>query len=571
MISSHTLNEFDTIYNQSYTQEEFVCLIRESIDELKQYILVNESSMRKVNKIEDVIQIVKSLLPVARVCTDENMNHTESYELYFYNPIQQCWVMNDECLKMIIIEVCKVIKRHELRDIKLTLQSDYSLPLINLSDFTKPKIVNGLFDTYINFKNGRYYIVKDELVPHKPSMISTNVLPYNYESRLEDEYENKFDEYFKSLASDNQSREKLLKQVYFAMLLGYNPEQKAINLYGPAGSGKSTYINAGIQLAGGNDVVLHANYGQIGKDDFLTQIKSNKIIAGLDNEDGVKLKSDLNTLKSILSQESFSYSVKYSDPKTNLFRGLLIQAFNVAPDFRSQGSSQPIVDRMIITEINQRFRQTSLDNTNLKDFFKDPKTLSQLATYIIKTVPAFNRYEQPDEQLSEDLIVGQDSLTDFVEFITESYFIYSPAISRNHLYSAYQEFCGLTRNEYQLSETTFFNRIEQHLEKVGLTKAKNNQQNDKKYRSFFNQNELTDWLDVNFDNYYEPKRMYYYSRQPITLTQNLNDDQLACYLVDRFLLARNNKDTMSMSNYQKLIEQFKDDMSRNEILEEIEI
>jgi phage/plasmid-associated DNA primase len=330
------------------------------------------------------------------------------------------------------------------------------------------------------------------------------------------------------------------------MLLGISPK-KAINLYGPAGSGKSTYINAGVNLGGGYHNTLYANYSQIGKDDFLTQIKNKKIIAGMDNEDGIKLIKILNILKSLLSHESFSYSVKYESPRTNIFNGVFIQAFNVSPDFRSQGSAQPIIDRMIITKIDNRFRNSENENRKLGEFFNQHNTLSQLAKYLLTTVDAFDDFEEPDKELSENLIEGDDSVKQFFEELELSGALYGKIISRSHLYIAYKHFCKENEHDYPSGEKSFYNKIEQYLEKYDFKLSVNEQTGlgNRKIKSGLNNEGLHELINLP-DHYEGPSKGYYYERPDFTLNHN---EQLSlseiCYIcADKLVEAKKEKDLL---------------------------
>lgn len=466
-----TIQKFDRKIeriNQSY--KTFREVIQYELDLINKAIHLSAHQSRQLND-SDMQDLISKILPIIKV--RKSMQFTV---MMVYHPIEMCWTEEMDIVNVILNEVNLTHDRasfsiKRMDEIIELMKLNLDIPLIDISDDLTNQLEineNNQFKTYIDFKNGRYDLQSHTLKTLKPSDLAIHQLNYNVaETYDRDKFKPIFDQYYAGISNDNVDREKCLKQLSFAVLLNYNPSKKAINFYGKAGGGKSTFLKVLSFLAGGK--VLTFTYNELSENDALTEIKDNRLLIGYDNNDRVSINKGLSVFKSLVTKEPFSYSVKYKARQSNIFKGLMLQAFNDMPEFSTKSSKQPIADRMLLLEFNARFRNTDNEIEDHEEFFKKPDVLAQLPLYLNDEVDAFTEFCYDDKETKDELLKQSDSVYQFVQHCVNTDGVLSnEMIPMSHVYLSYVEYMNQT-DPYakKVTKKVFNSRMQDHLFELG--------------------------------------------------------------------------------------------------------
>ena len=419
----------------------------------------------------DVIKadkIIRNVLPVARFYTSAK---PDVFELAYFHPDFNKWSYNEELLNATIYEILGPVTDQIKVKLRNGFKDNYAVPKICLDATNELEIVDGSFNTTIDFKNGRYDLLTGELKPLTPSMMSFDVL--NYDKIDKCSMKERFDTFFDDLANMNSERAHVLKQIMYAALINFNPGKQGINLYGKAGGGKSTYLKVLVALAGGEDIYKKFSYSDLEKDDALSEIGRSKLLIGFDNQDRVVINRGLEVFKSLISKEPFSFFVKFQPRGINVFKGLFIQAFNDPPEFKTYSSKQPILDRMSLIKLEARFRHTDNEIVDYAEFLSQPHILSELAMYLIENVSAFNKFVYSDEKEMKELINEGDPVYEFFNEMRVSHHLANFALPASQLYAQFEQwFNDYNPNGKILSRRSFIPKIGNLLEEAGFVHVK---------------------------------------------------------------------------------------------------
>lgn len=308
----------------------------------------------------------------------------------------------------------------------------------------------------------------------------------------------------------------------------YNPSKKVINLYGPGGTGKSTYLNILKELVGKENHTA-ITYNDLNKDDALATIQDKSLIIGLDNSDKAIIK-DSHIFKLLVSHDEFTYFVKYGDRESNVFNGLMLQAFNEAPQFTVKGSNTQILDRMHTLKLDNRLRSTKNEIKNYTQYFTSKENLGKIAYYLINEVQAFDEFNYSDNDLNNELFNENDTVFQFINDILEIEEIKNQEILPvSHLYQIYKEYLKENNPSMKpMSQKKFIAKFESHLEDLNYVLS-----DDRKLPSYFNkrgqyqQSEVLQALDIEYLNLKESKTYYFINHNEIDETHKLINKSLS--------------------------------------------
>lgn len=125
------------------------------------------------------------------------------------------------------------------------IMSDYRLS-------KKNEDVNRYPVHWINFRNGMYDVIKQEMHQHDPKYLAINQIPHEYDPDAE--YQGSVaDQFIRGIIPDDQDREMLLAYAGYCMTLDTSL-QKLLVLLGLPGAGKSTLINLITDMVGYENV-----------------------------------------------------------------------------------------------------------------------------------------------------------------------------------------------------------------------------------------------------------------------------------------------------------------------------
>lgn len=419
---------------------------------------------------DDVVKIMIEEMPIVKVQTS---NDEEAVDLALYDfDSPQRWTVNESLLGKILTLLVGGRALRYLKPVKFALVHHRHIPRINIhaSEMSKVKRDDGteVFDAHIDFKNGRYYVGEDRLVPYKPSMFAFNPVNYDKIDALDPEFKSTFDDFFTGLSNRNAERSMVMRQILLCAMIGFNPGEQAINLYGQAGGGKSTFINVLVALAGGEKSHAKLNYSDLNKDDALESIGRSQLIIGFDNDDRVVIRA-LATLKTLLSKEPFTFFRKFEKRGSNVFNGLFVQAFNEMPEFLTGSSNQPILDRMMLVIFEARFRHTENEIKDYASYLTQPHVLSQLAMYLLEHTEMFGRLISPDTPQMENELEKNDVVKQYVEELELSGAFANEIIPTSHLYAHFVDwFQGVNKGGKLMSQRLFNLKVGEPLAKRGF-------------------------------------------------------------------------------------------------------
>src|SRR5205085_1197443 len=130
-------------------------------------------------------------------------------------------------------------------------------------EFSMPNAITNanLNGFLLPFENGVLNTKTLEFKTHSPDNYTTHIIPVNYSK--EDTIENtKFSEFLASIVNYNPTRLKILRACLYLIFTNNLIYQVALYIYGPGGTGKSTFINLLIYLLG-KEVTLSSSLTQV--------------------------------------------------------------------------------------------------------------------------------------------------------------------------------------------------------------------------------------------------------------------------------------------------------------------
>lgn len=498
-------------------------LIKEKIET---YHTAQRLAGKNSQKIDgDVVYyVLKNLIPIVNVVSEESMRQGYKPKYKIYNTETKRWEHNLNFIGRFANKVYgnQLLSDMLLKNIETTIAYDDDIPLIRDQ---KPdvQIVNDQFNEILYFNEESYDMQTGERQQIKPSDLAFQQLSYDLAHDIDDDFKNECDELFLTFANGNEKRALTLKQIYLAALIHYNPGKKAINLYGGGGTGKSTYLNILKELVDRNHTTI--TYADLNRDDALARIQDRHLIIGTDNSDKAVI-NDSHIFKLLVGQDEFSYSVKFKDRETNRFKGLMIQAFNEAPQFSVKGANTQILDRMHTILFNNRLRETNDDIKNYSDEFKNKQKLSQLALYLLNEVEAFTEFSYSDNDLNETLFNENDTVYQFIQDMFELNEVKSQqVIPVAHLYQLYKNYVSDHNPAMKpMGQRKFLTKAENHLTNLGYEHS--SERKLPKYlekRGLYNQERIFNVMEA---DYLTPKesKSYYFINQDTKdeITQLIN-------------------------------------------------
>lgn len=456
-------------------------LITEMID--KHYKMAQLEGRKKMNGL-DTVNCLSDIIPLVRIINVKSENNRFSnaepipYFMY-YHPEKDVWTNHSLLLNELILKIHGEFTDQKLKSIKNSIIYNENIPLINLNE-ENIKIVDGSFDKTIDFSNHRFNLLNKLQNRIKPNDIAINQLSYPIINNITDEDKSTIENFFDTIADHHKGRSLALKQICYAALMGYNPTKKAVNFYGSAGTGKSTMLKLITALTSHQYATL--SYSDLNKDDALATIKNNKLIVGFDNNDKGTI-SNTENFKLIVGKDEFTYFVKYGDRSSNIFKGLMIQAFNELPKFITQGSNQQIIDRMMTIHFKHRFRYTDEDNKGISEHITSNHMLGKIAYYLIHNVDAFDEFAYSDTKLNNEIINETDQVYEFIQerIINIPEIANMEVLMHSHLYSSYKDYLKENNpGSKPMSNKLFTVKMRHYMKQFGYDIS-----NDRKLSSYF--------------------------------------------------------------------------------------
>ena len=226
---------------------------------------------------------------------------------------------------------------------------------------------------FIAFKNGILNIETGELSKFDPSIVITNLIPWNYRA---DAYSEVVDRTLGKLACGDTEIRALLEEAAGYCLYRRNELRKSFILLGDKANGKSSYINMlGTML--GNDNITAMDMKEVGEH-FETVHLFGKL-ANLGDDIGDAFISDTSIFKKLVSGDKVSARYKGKDSFFFSNYAKFIFSANSLP--RTKDRTQAVLDRLIIIRFNATFSKSDPD---YDPFISDKLKSQEAIEYLIK-------------------------------------------------------------------------------------------------------------------------------------------------------------------------------------------
>jgi putative DNA primase/helicase len=160
---------------------------------------------------------------------------------------------------------------------------------------------------------------------HNPSYYTTHLIPMDYHK--DDTIKNtKFSDFLSALVNHNSNRLKILRACLYLIFTNNLIYQIALYIYGPGGTGKSTFINLLIYLLG-KEVSLSTDFRQITSKFGIASIVGKFLL--ILNDISLYRGQEPKVLKNIITQDQMEAEEKYKQPFMFTPNAFLILTSNV--------------------------------------------------------------------------------------------------------------------------------------------------------------------------------------------------------------------------------------------------
>lgn len=210
-------------------------------------------------------------------------------------------------------------------------------------EFSMPEAINRANSNgfLLPFLNGVINTKTLEFKPHSPWNYTTHIIPINYSK--EDSIKNtEFSVFLASIVNNNSIRLKILRACLYLIFTNNLVYQLALYIYGPGGTGKSTFINILIYLLG-KEVILSSSIPQISSKFGIASIVG-KILVIL-NDVSLYRGQEPKSIKNIITQDPLEAEIKYKQPFMFTPNSFIILTSNVLWEIKN--STTGLSRRMI--------------------------------------------------------------------------------------------------------------------------------------------------------------------------------------------------------------------------------
>lgn len=305
---------------------------------------------------------------------------------------------------------------------------------------------------YIGFKNGLYDVSAGVLIPHSPSIVTTNMIPWNYNP---DAYSELLDKTLDKLTCNDPEIRSLLEELGGSCLYSGSPMLaggKAFILTGDKANGKSTFINMLEDLLG------ELNYSSLGLNFLGTRFHTAELfgkLANLGNDISDTYIEDTATFKQVVTGDTIETERKGKDPFS--FKPYCTLVFSANDIPRTKDRTGAVLRRLVIIPFNATFSKDDPGyNPHIREDLKAPECIEyfiRLSIEGLKRVIANKAFtdssavqKQKDEYEKEN-----NPVLAFIDDVGEDAIINEP---RTDVYHRYEVFCN--ENGYKASsEQTF--------------------------------------------------------------------------------------------------------------------
>ena len=358
------------------------------------------------NKIKKKKTSLPNIWDLVDIFIKENPNikYCMSYKT-FYNYINNIWKpINKDQLTRLVIKFLKSKFPNDYKKFNLKSLEDFFLLISQHEEFSMPDAISlaNKDGFLLPFINGVLNTKTKEFISHSPNHYSTHIIPVFYSK--DDSIKNtRFADFLSAIVNNNQMRLKILRACLFVIFTNNLVYQIALYIYGPGGTGKSTFINLLIYLLG-KEVTLSSSIHQINSKFGIASVVG-KILLIL-NDVSLYRGLEPKSIKNIVTQDPMEAEVKYKQPFSFTPQCFTILTSNVLWDIKH--STTGLSRRMIY------FPFDNVPNTKNLDLFR-VSTNGEALGSLVSNLGGFVNWilSCPEEYLSE-LYQGGSKITELI-------------------------------------------------------------------------------------------------------------------------------------------------------------
>lgn len=333
----------------------------------------------------------------------------------------------------------------------------YALIIMDYRLSKKSSDINRYPTTWINFQNGMYDLLNDQMYKHDPGYFSINQIPHTYDPTA-DFNGSIAQQFFEGLIPDQADREMFFAYAGYCMTMDTH-FQKFLVMTGAPGSGKSTAINMLIDMIGTRNTCGIA-LQELGERFTATELLGKLLNACADLPK--KALEQVDAVKRITGEDQIKG--EYKGGKMFWFRSYakLIFSANQMPKSYDEKTTA-FFRRLLMINISKKGPQIE----NLKEGLARsmPAFICRCVQSIRVVYAAGVELDSPNsKRLVHEYYRNSDSVTAFMEDCTER--ANGSRIERKKLFNRYEEYC----TEEQLKALSR-NRFYEDLETKGYIKT----------------------------------------------------------------------------------------------------
>jgi phage/plasmid-associated DNA primase len=259
----------------------------------------------------------------------------------------------------------------------------------------------------IYFMNGKYNPRSGNLEPLTNNDFNINVIPFNYNANANTKAAQ---EYLAQITEGNEYKIMQLLQCMALAMLPHNKNNKIINIYGTAGTGKSVLGRVISEVAGGDNCTFVAPY-ELKKDFASSQLFGKTCNINYDISNRYVTDGVISAMKQLSGEDTIKADVKFSEPivfrsyAQNIFIGNKKLKFGENDELHERA----LGDRFVFIELSKRFRYTDMEDVDrLKDLLQ-VQNLQAFARLACKTIQKNGIIRIMNEKVDAESILTADT------------------------------------------------------------------------------------------------------------------------------------------------------------------
>lgn len=291
---------------------------------------------------------------------------------------------------------------------------------------------------WIAFRNGLLNIQTDEFVDFTPDVITTNIIPFDYNKNAYDELT---DVTLNKISCNDTCVRKLLEEMAGYCLYRRNELGKAFILTGSGSNGKSTYLNMIKHMLGKRNISV-LDMKKL-NDRFSTVMMYGKL-ANIGDDISDNFLDDSSEFKKIVTGETIDAEQK-GQPKFEFdpYVKLIFSANNI-PRIGKGRDSSAVIRRLVIIPFNAKFSQSDPDYVPfIGDKLKEQEAIEYLITLGIAGLKRvlLNKQFTTSENLQKEIEEFEEMNNPVLGFFRENSVDDIADQITNDVYKNYNEYC----------------------------------------------------------------------------------------------------------------------------------